>query len=64
MLVLFVLPISAAEQIFSQILFSTLQSQSVCSSLYCSVARFIEATGLAQVNLYQMGLEWYFDSGL
>lgn len=31
------------------------------------MVRFIEATELAQVNLYQVGkkhLEWYFDPGL
>lgn len=53
---LFVLPIGAAEQTWSQILFSTLYFRVFAHAcLYCSVVSFFEATEPAQVNLYQVG---------
>lgn len=48
---MFVLPIGAAEQTWSQILFSTLYFRVLAyACLYCSVVSFIEATEPAQVK--------------
>lgn len=63
---LFVLPIGAAEQTWSQILFSTLQSVCLRLSLLLSGRLFRPLSRLRWTST-QVGkkhLEWYFDPGL